>query len=100
MQVYLGLTRAALHMRVNRLMASPPKDVGVDTSLNQAGMQLAHNGTSRAVVETVNLHITQGSPEVPAESKDLNGEIVNCHFFSLGSHYRLFLHTILSTTPV
>ena len=60
MEIYLGFASTAPHMFVNTLMSSAPETVGIDPMRTKLGMQTAHNGARRPVVEAVQLDIAKG----------------------------------------
>ena len=56
----LRLGRAALHVAIDRLVATPPETIGVDPSGREPHVQAAQNGAGRAVVEALELDVTKG----------------------------------------
>ena len=77
-QIYLGLRCAALHVRIHRIVAPSPKGIRVHAMLKQPGMQFTHNGTSRAIVEAVYLHIAQRSSQVFSQRKRFINQSIRC----------------------
>lgn len=59
MEIYLGFASTAPHMFVNALMSSAPETVGIDPMRTKLGMQTAHDGAGRPVVEAVQLDIAK-----------------------------------------
>lgn len=56
----LRLARSALHVAIDRLVATPPETIGVDPSDREPHVQAAQNGAGRAVVEALELDVTKG----------------------------------------